>query len=257
MKITNLVEEIFAQAVVLDQNGGLRNTIYAIGREIFIMNYDHTVLLRFRLRATEGEFEHPISFKANDYDSNVFEEKDGKVIFFSKSDEYLRKKTCGTSELSPEEAKKLYRKYSRSVKEERDGVVLNKTVLELLDEKLSHVEFSGEKGESIKMIQRNIYSGGVIEITKANDGLFSEELENDFGPVAIKTGDFKSLFYFQDSLKFSFPHRGKEDFILVQSSDSSKRNFTAIVACCLYDEIIKIQEVITAYENPTKSKEIG
>ena len=72
MKITDLVEQIFAHAVALDQSGGLRNTIYAIGSEIYILNYDHTVLLRFRLRRSEACFETPVSFRANDYDSNGF-----------------------------------------------------------------------------------------------------------------------------------------------------------------------------------------
>lgn len=244
MKITNLVEGIFAQAVALDQSGGLRNTIYAIGHEIFILNYDHTVLLRFRLRASEGTFEHPIAFKANDYDSNTFEEKDGKIVFYSEKGEYQRKKVCGTSDLTPEEVKALYHNYATDVVD-RAVVNLSKDVLSLLDTELSHVEFSGEVGQSIKMVQRNIYSGGIIEVEKKqdSDALFKEELENDFGPVAIKTEDFRALFTFQDVLKFSFPSRGKEDFILVTSGEENKRSITGIIACCLYDEVIQLKEV--------------
>lgn len=243
MRISNLVEEIFAQAVALDQSGGLKNTIYAINHEIFILNYDHTVLLRFRLRKSEGEFEHPISFKANDYDSNVFEEKEGKIVFYSEKGEYQRKKVCGTSDLTPEAVKELFSKYITD-NENRSEVILSKDVLSLLDEDLSHVEFSGEKGSSIKMIQRNIYSGGIIEVEKKKDeGFFQEELNNDFGPVAIKTGDLRALFTFQEALKFSFPVRGKEDFILITGADTGKRSITGIIACCLYDEIIELQEV--------------
>jgi hypothetical protein len=249
MKITSLVEEIFAQAVALDQSGGLKNTIYAIGHEIFILNYDHTVLLRFRLRNSEGTFEHPIAFKANDYDSNTFEEKDGKVIFYSGNEEYQRKKICGTSDLTPEEVKELFAKYIADT-EDRSMVTLSKDVLSLLDDELSHVEFSGNAGESIKMIQRNIYSGGIIEVEKVEGGMFKEELENDFGPVAIKTGDFRALFTFQDALKFSFPSRGKEDFILVKGLDDNKRSITGIVACCLYDEVIALQEVVKGGVKP-------
>ena len=76
MKITGQIEQIFAHAVALDQNGGLRNSIYAEGKEIFIMNYDHTVLLRFKLRESENPFSGPISFKANDYDSPEFYEEE-------------------------------------------------------------------------------------------------------------------------------------------------------------------------------------
>jgi hypothetical protein len=244
MKITSLIEDIFAQAVALDQSGGLRNTIYAIEHEIFILNYDHTVLLRFRLRKSEeGTFETPISFKANDYDSNVFEEKNGKIIFYSEKGEYQRKKICGTTDLTPEEVKDLFKKYA-SATEGRSDISLSRDVLQLLDTDLSHVEFSGEKGGTIKMVQRNIYSGGIIEVEKMNEGMFKEELENDFGPVAIKTDDFRALFTFQEVMKFAFPSRGKEDFILVKEGVSDgKRTFTGIIACCLYDEVIQLKEV--------------
>jgi hypothetical protein len=94
------------------------------------------------------------------------------------------------------------------------------------------------------MIQRNIYSGGIIEVEKKRDeGFFLEEFHNDFGPVAIKTGDFRALFTFQEALNFSFPARGSEDFILVTGVDTNKRSVTGIIACCLYDEIIELREV--------------
>lgn len=242
MKISNLVEQIFAHAVALDQNGGLRNTIYASNNEIYILNYDHTVLMRFRLRKSEANFDHPISFKANDYDSNEFEEIEGKVIFISTNDSYSRKKTCGTSDLTVEQVKKLYLSYSQETNS-RQTIILNKEVLELLDSNLSHIEFIGKKGESMKMIQRNIYSGGVIEVQKKNKGgLFPNLLTSDFGPVAMKTNDFNALFTFEDTLSFSFPTKGKEDYVLIKNVNENKRNMKAIIACCLYDEIIKIKE---------------
>jgi hypothetical protein len=138
MKVNNLVEELFAQAVALDQSGGLRNTVYAIGTEIFILNYDHTVLIRFKLRKSEGVFENPISFKANDYDSNVFEQQGNKIIFFAEKGEYQRKKVCGTTDLTPQEVKELYAKYMDDL-EERTTVILSKDVIELLDTDLSHI----------------------------------------------------------------------------------------------------------------------
>jgi hypothetical protein len=241
MKVSNLVEELFAQAVALDQSGGLRNTIYAIENDVLILNYDHTVLLRFRLRKSEGTFEHPISFKANDYDSNVFEEKDEKIIFYSEKGEYQRKKICGTTDLTPEEVLELYWKY-KPVGDDFQTILLSKDVLELLDPDLSHIEFSGSKGGTIRMVQRNIYSGGIIEIEKANEGFLKEEISEDFGPVAIKTDDFKALFYFQDTLKFSFPKKDKEDFIVIQGTDDNKRSIRGVIACCLYDEVIQLKE---------------
>lgn len=243
-KITNLVQGIFAQAVALDQSGGLKNTIYAISNEIFILNYDHTVLLRFKLRDSESPFNHPISFKADSYDSNVFEEKDGVITFYSDNEEYSRKKACGTTDLSPSDVKKLFRKYIKE-KGERDTIILSKEVLELLDTNLSHVEFSSKTENRLKIVQRNIYSGELIEVEKkkTNDGLYDEKIKHEFGPIAIKTNDLNALFNFQDVLKFSFPSKDKEDYLFVRGVDDSKRNFTGIIACCLYDEIINLKQV--------------
>lgn len=243
MIITELVEQIFAQAVALDQNGGLRNTIYADKREIYILNYDHTVLIRFRLRQGESTFSEPISFKANDYDSNDFQEEDGKIVFLTEQDGFTRKKSCGRAEYSSEDVKALFHGFLSDRTEESEEITLNKSVIGLLDGDLSHIEFSGKEGESICMIQRNIYSGGIIEIREKSDGMFHNALRKSFGPVGIKTNDFVSLFSFQDTLKFEFPSKGKDDYIIIRSLDRHKRDMTAIIACCLYDEIIKIKEV--------------
>lgn len=242
MKITGLVEQIFAQAVALDQSAGLRNTIYAINNEIYILNYDHTVLLRFRLRNSEALFDPPISFRANDYDSNNFEEQEGRIIFTTIKGDYQRKKICGTSDLTCEEVKELYARYVTPTDEKRQEVILTREALELLDSDLSHVEFSGKAGQSLRMVQRNIYSGGIIEVEKLNDGLYQDLLTEDFGPVGIKTEDFRALFAFQDSLKFQFPSKEKEDFIFIRSIDANVRNMVGVIACCLYDELIKIKE---------------
>jgi len=241
-KISDLVEGIFANAVALDQNGGLKNTIYAIGSEVFIMNYDHTVLLRFRLRRSEASFDSPISFKANDYDSNEFEQKDGRVIFYSGNKGYIKKKTCGTTDLTPEEVKDLFEGYME-LSEETLTATLSKDILELMDDSLSHIEFTGITGKGVKLTQRNIYSGGVIEVEKKSDGFFKDELESDFGPIGIKTSDFQALFTFQNQLKFSFPGSMDENNFIVVKSIESKRDMVGIIASCLYDEIIKIKEV--------------
>jgi hypothetical protein len=243
MKITGQIEQIFSQAVALDQSGGLRNTIYADKREVFVLNYDHTVLLRFRLRAHESPFNEPISFKADDYDSNDFSEENGRIVFVTEQNGFIRKKSCGRAEYTPDQIQELFKSYAAKPLDEENDVILNATVLSLLDTDLSHIEFSGEKGDTLKMVQRNIYSGGLIEIQEQGGGFFKNELKTAFGPVGIKTNDFASLFQFQDTLKFQFPARGKDDFITVRSIDKNKRDMIGIIACCLYDEIIKIKEV--------------
>ena len=243
MKINNHVEQIFAHAVALNQSGGLRNTIYGIGDEVFILNYDHTVLLRFKLRASEVKFDQPISFHANDYDSNVFEEKNGRIIFHSENQAFTRKKISGTSDTTPEEVKNLFERYAEDEEREGQTVTVSKDLMEMLESNLSHVEFSGEAGGNLKIVQRNIYSGGIIEVEKKGEGMFAESLENDFGPVAIKTDDLNALFAFDEkSYRFSFPHGENQDFIRIDSVDKRKRDIVGIVACSLYDEVINIRE---------------
>lgn len=240
MKINNLVEEIFAQAVALEQSGILRNTIYAIGKEVFVLNFDHTVLLRFRLRDTEVAFDEPISFRANDYDSQEFKEEAGKIVFISGNGEFERRKSCGVPGRTPEQIRSLFGTFGLA---EKQNVLLPNSILELLDRDLSHIEFSGKKGQTINLLQRNIYDGSLIEIQRKNNGgFFTEILEHNFGPIAIKTNDFAALFSFQDVMQFQFPVSGQLDFVIVQSPDKNKRDMSGVIACCLYDEVIKIQE---------------
>jgi hypothetical protein len=241
MKITGQIEAIFAHAVALDQSGGLRNSIYVTGREVYIMNYDHTVMLRFRLRDSETPFSEPISFKANDYDSNEFFEEDGKIVFLTGIKGYERKKICGKAEYTPDEIKETFRPYLNKERK-TEQISMDNSILSLLDNDLSHIEFSGKKGGTMQMIQRNIYSGGIIEISEKSDGIFVNTLSEDFGPVGIKTKDFSALFTFQDTLNFEFPSSDKEDYIIVKSIDKKKRDMTGIIACCLYDELIQIQQ---------------
>ena len=242
MKITGYIEQIFAVAVALDQSGGLRNSIYAINNEVFIINYDHTVLLRFRLRKTESPFKNPISFNANDYDSNEFYEEGGKIIFICTEGNMQRKKSCKISNNTPTEIKDVFLKFIKR-QEECAMINISKSILSLLDVNLSHIEFSGIKGSPIKLIQRNIYSGSVIEIQeKTESTLFQSALPFNIEPIALKTNDFVALFSFQDNLKFYFNKSEKEaNWILVKSVDAYKRDMTGIVACCIYDEIIQIK----------------
>lgn len=242
IKVSNLVEQIFAQAVALDQSGGLRNTIFVIEDRIYVMNYDHSVLMRFKLRKSENVFTQSISFKANDYDSEMFEQKDNKIIFHQESERFTRKKICGTTDITPEEVDEIFNEFYNN-ESERQKITLNKEILSLLEDELSHIEFSAEEGDGIKLIQRNIYSGGIIEIEEKNNGLFHTRFESGFGPLGMKTGDFKALFNFQDTLDFHFPETEDGEYIIVESTDQTKRNMTCIVACCLYDEIIELQQI--------------
>lgn len=242
MKISGTVEQLFAGAVALDQNGGMRNTVYALANKIFVLNYDHSMLLRFRLRKTETPFHSPVAFRANDYDSNEFYEENGKIVFVSTTGGYQKKKSCGVPDFTPAQIDTIFKKYA----EECTGieVTISKDILPLLDSELSHIEFVGQKGQPIKLIQRNIYSGTILEVQESK-GFLSTALEKGIEPVAITTNNFSALFLFANSLKFTFLPNGQEGCIIVRSVDQQRRDMMGVIAPCLYDEIIELKKVPT------------
>ncbi len=235
---TEKVKGIFAHAVALDQSGGLRNTVFAHNREIFILNYDHTVLLRFRLDDVKMGFDHPVSFRANDYDSDTFIEKDGKIIFMEQKDGYTRKKTCAVPDQSFDQIRTLFKSYiGREV--ETAEITFKDSILAMLDRNLSHIEFTAEEGKSIKLTQRNIYSGSVIEVQPAQH-MLTERVPFDIEPVGLRTNDFAALFAFNHTLTFNFPKANSADsWVKVKGT---KNNMTGMVACCIYDELINVKE---------------
>jgi len=233
--VKEVVEQVFAQAVALDQSGGLRNSVFAVGREIYILNYDHTVLLRFRI--TRGQpFEEPVSFRANDYDSNRFYVEDGKIVFVSKKDGYERKKRCSVPEQNPDEIRELFKRYMADP-EESITLTFSKSILAMLDRGLSHIEFSGKEGDRISLKQRNIYNGSVIDV-QPEAHILNEVLPFDLEPIGMRTNDFAALFAFRDTVVFDFIQTGGADsWIRVKS-----RDMLGCVACCVYDELIEIKE---------------
>ncbi len=232
-KVELRIEKIFAHAAALQQNGRLRNTVYGIKRAVFILNQDHTVLIRFpMIRKKEIGFEMPISFNTNDYDSNTFKEKNGKIIFIQHNGDYVREKSCSTPQFSPKAVQKLFKKLSEKATQKNKYVVLDSHFTSLLDEDLSHIEFSAKKGKLITK-QRNIYSGSVITIKgDAKKGFVSSKMLKSFKPIGIRTKDFLALFSFVDCIEFFF----NKNTILFNSLERTMP-FTGIISQCIYDEL--------------------
>ena len=232
MRVSYRLEDIFAHAVALQQSGRLRSTIFGIGRKVYILNQDHTALLRFRLRKVDKvEFDPPISFEANDYDSQEVDVQDGRICFVQKAAGFERTKSCRTPSLTPEDVEDLFRSFHV---EETNTIVLHAKMLTLLDESLSHIEFSAEDGE-LRIVQRNIYSGTVTEIKrKSSGGLLevTDELE-DFEPTGLRTNDFMALFSFVDSLAFHF----LPDGVICVDSKDARMPMRALISKCRYDEL--------------------
>lgn len=230
MKIPIDIEKIFSHAVALQQNGNLKNTIYGFKNFIYILNQDHTVLLKF---VTKHTWENPIGFKANDYDNNNFSVEQDRIIFIKKDGDYIREKSCKTSDISP---KKIHKMFKRSTKEVelKNPVIISKDILNLLDDQLSHLEFQCEKGEfSVK--QRDIYSGSLITVKPNKEksvGVFDKKI-SDFKTVGMRTSDFIALFTFVGSIAFYFEQEG----IIHLESKDAKFKFKGLVSKCIYDEL--------------------
>lgn len=245
-KVDTRIESIFSHAVAMDQSGRLRNTVYVKDKEVYILNSDRTVILRFILPSSASPFKNPVSFRASDYDSSTFYEKDGQIIFVTKSGDMIRKKSCSTPDLNPDEAAELFSSFS-PVKINRFQI--HKNIIPLLDENLSHIEFKGIE-DNLSIIQRNIYDGTVIKIEKEKESGFgvvsNDDINSDFGPLGLRTNDFLALFAFNDNLTFSFPEGSQFGFCRVMG-----RNFkmSGIIALCLYDEMGTI-ETVKSEEKP-------
>ncbi len=235
-KTTAGIEKIFAHAVALEQLGRLKNTIYVTGKKIFIKNAENTVLLRFF--SPDGSFSSDISFNANDYEGDSFHVKEGSIIFETFEKEYHKKKSCKSPGQTPKEINKLFKSFESI---ETNKITLNSDVLSLLDTSLSHIELSVKKGTFI-LTQRNIYSGAIIEITKASSkgglGISSDKLSETIKPIGLRTSDFHALFSFQNTLNFYLDP--DQEYITVTGQRWKMR---AVISTCLYDELGEINYV--------------
>src|SRR3990167_4798120 len=198
------IENIFSYAVALDQAGKQKNTILCRNREIFMINFDKTILLHFDLPKSCFAFNEDIIFDANDYDSSNFYIEDHSIIFKTVQDGYIRKKKCGTNKtVNLNDISELYRSYTE--KEITSNFVLRREINNLLQDDLSHIEIHYDKG--LKVIQRDIFSGTIIEITKDKSGLnLAANTDNlsPFNPIGLRTIDLEALFNYDREISFSF-----------------------------------------------------
>lgn len=231
MKISSKTETKFAQAVALAQNGKMKSTVHISGKDMYILNMDSTILLHFTI---PEKFDEAVSFFANDYESPEIELEDGKIVFHSTSGGYKRKKACAVPDMIFSDVKALVDKYEENVD---FPLSINKDILGALDDNLSHVELHNEKG--FKIIQKDIYSGARIEVTKKGGASFLQnKVPKGFEPLGLRTMDFKSLFTFVNDLTF-YLQPGKKNWMYFQDTSGTLRGY---LATCLYDELGYIAE---------------
>jgi hypothetical protein len=233
-----VTEQIFSHAVALQQVGRLRSSIFVYKHDIYILNMDNTVILKFEIPLKEIGFESPIAFYANDYESADFKEEDGKIIFTTKNPKtgMVRRKTCRGAEITFDEVAEIF---SRHYKKMRDPELarfgFEKEGLGYLEENLSHLEISGKEGQWL-IVQRDIYTGATIEVERRSATLMGDgrdDLAHDFGPIGIRTPDFMALFSFNDSVVFYFPSKNTE----VCFVRGERYKMKGVIAGCLYDEL--------------------
>lgn len=243
MKIASTGIQAFAHAAALDKDGRLSNTIYCGGKDIFILNQDNSVLIRFQFSGQE--FEHSVCFRAEDYDSNELYEKDGKIVFVQKNQEWVREKSCKTPGKSPEEVRQIWKslRFPRGPK-----ISFSSSILSLLDSSLSHIEFSVKDGKA-QLCQKNIYTGICSQIEKVRTSMMGggDELgDKDYGPIGMRTGDFMALFSFCEALEITFPKDPMEGYFYVEGPKGSglPSKLQAFVCMCIYDELGDIQYLL-------------
>ena len=102
----------------------------------------------------------------------------------------------------------------------------------LLQDDLSHVEFHYDNG--LKVIQRDIFSGTIIEVERDKSGLdlLNQDKLEKFDPIGIRMVDLDVLFSSDRELSFSFVP-GMNYFVLEGKTTKMK----GLLSWCLYDEI--------------------
>ena len=246
------MERIFSYAVALEQLGRQKNSIFAWENIVYILNSDKTIALRFE--SSQNLFKTPIGFFANDYDSSAFTSEGNTIVFLQKGEEFMRKKKCRVPNQTFQDVEDLFYKFYNG-NETPWKIAFHKSSLDLLNPDLSHVEFTA-KDKAIRIIQRDIYAGTIILLERSlvPEGLGIVESEDNLPesiqPIGMRTGDFYSLFNFNDKIEIFFPE--KQGFFLIEGAHN---NMSGIVAGCLYDDVGVIEDLQEAKNGGRKVKE--
>jgi hypothetical protein len=243
-----LKEVIYSHAAALHQSGQMKSTIYASERTVFIMNMNNTIILRFTVPPEEPGIEGKVSFIANDYDSEYFREENGRIIFTKQHKGMTREKSCRAPNMTFDEVEGLWNRYFEADRKmhHNQKVVLTNEIMPLLDTSLSHLEIKSVDNKVI-ITQRDIYTGSIITIKFDDTRLridSSSNITEDFGPIGMRTNDFKALFSFNNFVSFYF--HPTSPFMLVKGK---KLSMSGVLGGCVYDEMGETTVIIEEVEN--------
>lgn len=229
LQITDRTEMMFSQAVALAQSGKMKSGIHALGKDLYILNMDDTILMHFLM---DQKFPGAVSFFANDYESPSVEIDQGAITFITNRSGYEQRKSCQQPKLDFEGVTGIWRRFFPVTTDY--PMMISKAAAGLLDDSLSHVEIHG-KDNQIKLIQKNIYSGSRVEVFEsgASESLLSMHVvPENMQPIGIRTNDFQALFSFAESITFYI----QPGHNYVYFKDSANL-FEGILATCVYDEL--------------------
>lgn len=230
VEVSKRLELIFSQAAALSQAGRFRSEIYVMPGEVFMANGDGTVVMRFEAPFAKNSF----AFKTDDYDSSTVKVgADGSVSFVTQANGWTREKTPQT--ISLEKGKEIKKAWKSLTKQKVSEIsfTFHRDRLSLLEERMSHLEISSYDGR-ILLLQRDIYSGTIVRVWEdgSSDGLGIKK-RPDFGPVALRTGDFLALFAFQSQITLNL----FEDWAYAQGG--AQPPYEAVLGTCIFDEMVK------------------
>jgi len=253
MKINPYVESIFSIGLALYQTGRLKSTIHCGENYVYILNMDNTVLIRYELNE---KFPFKFSFFANDYESNRIKAMDDgseRVIFFTKSGNYKRKKVCPSTRNLFSDVNGFWKDLESEGLKKDLSVSFNREIVDLLDMDLSHVEFRKDRDSGLEILQRDIYSGALITITEDDEeGLLFEEVKGYLDPKGMRTMDFVGVFTLEKKLRFYFDN--DKDFLFVEGRRGKMKGYLSL---CKYDELGKIEKIKKEKKDGRKKSKDG
>jgi hypothetical protein len=233
IKVAKRTEKIMSTAVAMHQQGRFRNIIHLHPKEMFVVNQDRTMLIRFPYPPEQTKIPRKVAFRADDYDSDHISIQGDQIVFHREEELYQKATWCSVTR-DEVDVVKLFEAYPGQ--KNFFKFRLQKQVMSLMEESLSHVEFLGSDGE-LNLLQRDLYSQTVSQIRKKKGtgfGLDSEDIP-DFGGVGIRTADLVALFAFNPELTFLFPKNpAKTGYCRVRGR---VLRMEGVLAFCQYDEI--------------------
>ena len=195
------VESIFATSVLLSSQGRFKTEVHVVPNYIYLINADNTVIMEFNVPDIPKDLE--FSFFPEDYESNHLLLQENTTKFITETSNWIRTKEVS---VPSEEKRKVTVESFNSLWLESNGEHLdfnfNKKDLSLLEDRLSHIEIAAHEGKLI-LRQRDIYSGNSLVLTKTENPTLFKTTRPDFGPIAVRTGDFKALFHYHSNLTLS------------------------------------------------------